>query len=249
MNNRFVWFVTAAFIMLSACNKQDTTHYHGKIKNALSARVNLNFYKTKEDYNNSTNPVLTTTIAPQESFDIPADWTGGDTYYLDWYTDDYLYSNWGGNSPLFNVPNITPEMDPALTIYAEVNNARKVCLKNNEQQSTWKAIDAFYGSSVWSTLNDNEKYRMVVLKKDLTGTYSYKNAAGDIIQLPFTYFASSSSVYYPVNIYVSFSPGTGNVYVLMNPYNPSGSGVAFDTLNAQSNFPPGGSYNYYYFKQ
>ena len=163
---RFSKAITGVLLMAicaAGCKKTDEVIYHGKIRNTLSEAVHIDFYATEEDYNTNANVAASTVIAPNGAYEIPARFEGGAKYFLDWYTEDFLNTNWGTPTN-FNLPNISPDMDPAMTIGQRFSYTRRIFINGNKPTVKWKAVDARSGgASVWSALNANEKAREIII--------------------------------------------------------------------------------------
>jgi hypothetical protein len=245
MNLKSVFILFACIIVFGGCTKDDPI-YHGKIRNAISQKVHIALYNTAEDYYANSNVVWSADIPAGQSVTVPASLEGGKNYYMDWYSEDYTSSNWPFNFTL-NMANITPEQDPLLTIWENLNYSRIVCLSSNQASSHWKAVDAEnFGTPVWSTLSENDRYRELVFRKDLTGVYSFKDQTGTLHNVNFTYSTSSGSGSPILNIFTFFQGS--NTYVISTPFTQNGSLVS-DTLEVQNNFPQMGNYQYTFAKQ
>ncbi len=71
-----------------------TTYYH--IINWSDSNLTIKIYANATDYLNSTNPVYSK-VVPQGVNDSTTLLTVGNTYYMDYYSADYNYSNWDYN--------------------------------------------------------------------------------------------------------------------------------------------------------
>jgi hypothetical protein len=237
-------------VCATGCKKTDEPIYHGKIRNTLNQPVHVDFYSSQADYNTNSNAAAKTVIPPYGDYEIPQHFEGGAKYYMDWFTEDYLNTNWG-NETSFNVPNITPDMDPALSISQRFTYARRIFINGNQSSVKWKAVDADQGgSSVWASLSANQRSREIIINKDLTGTYSYKDDFGTVQKMDFRYFANNGGSS-PGSIFVFFNTsGGGSNYQLSAAMTNSGT-LILDTIQTTSFFPPENSsfYTYYFARQ
>jgi len=229
------------------CKKLESETYHGVIKNGIGETVYLDFYSTLDDYNNSQNLLKSLAVPAFGEIEVPAEFEDGAKLYLDWYTEDYGQSNWGTEAK-FAVPTVTKDFGPILTITPRMTPARQVWLSGKKGMSTWEAFDYRYYSSsstsYWSTLSANQKIKQFVIRKNLTGTYTYKETSGATTNLNFTFqvFNSSSSQNSIIINFPSF-PGSGFIIGTI----PSGFGYSADTIYTPNYFPPetqSSSFNY-----
>lgn len=228
-------------VLALACSKEKDAIYHGKIKNSISMPVVLKLYGTSEDYANETNALASATIPAHGFWQVPDNFDGGQNLYLDWYSEDYAYTNWGGD-PSFNVANITTDMDPVMTIGYQENLARAICLNNTKTSTEWEAYDVVSGD--WQWLSDNERYKRITFRKDRTGVYQYKNAQGEIRSMDFTFTMNSFSSPY---IYIQFpNDQTGGSYAIVP--STDGFGYSTDTIFTQNYIPQSNSHLYYFRK-
>jgi|GEM_PF-3510983 len=244
----------SAGLLLGAvsCTKmEDEADYHGKISNPLGQRVHLKFFSTISDYEKDQNPVKTLTIEPNSALEVPQEFEAGTTYYLDWYSEDYRYTNWtrnGDNS--FTVANIYPELDPVMTISSTRNPTRLLCLDGDQQSTTWIAYDAVnWSSSVWSSLMEHRKFHKFVFRRDFTGTYYSIETPGDTSEIHFTYFANFNSWATPQNTVINMEfPQLGLFPSLTNQSGIYPIYSETDTLRTNNSFIGSEGYTYYFKK-
>ena len=180
--------------------------------NNLTTSVRVNIYKNVNDYNSDNNLFITLHIPSGTLNKIP--FTSLDTnatYYVDWYSDDYLNTNWltFSSNPGRMTPRRNDTLFPILTP-PHFGLYRPVVLSGYKTQSSWKAYDAYDYShiNIWGAISANTQYRMLSLNKDMTAVYTYKDASGNVVTQNFSYdFA------YPADNYVHayFSPASSNI--------------------------------------
>ena len=86
-----ILFMTA--ISLTACHKyelQTVSTY--SFTNATGARITFDIYGSKADYNNNRNVTAKYYMEPGATQTISLNVL--QTYWIDWYTSDYLFNNW-----------------------------------------------------------------------------------------------------------------------------------------------------------
>lgn len=175
-------------LLLSGCSKPKTiaqtetsTERSTTFPNKTDKRIHLFVYTSIEDYTNSTNPLITTDIEPGSNYKLLMN--DMRTYYVDWYADEYAYTNWSGVffQKTFSLSHIIlPDKTPdtfAMTKSSELyRNARLFALNGNQPQTVWRAASAFKpvpGNkvSIWNDLSADDKARSFILKKDMTASY------------------------------------------------------------------------------
>lgn len=180
-----------ALTMSLGCKPKDTGKPDVSFVNRNTQPLTLDIYKNYESYKNGSDVMLRKTLKQNEEATLPGNtFADGGTYYMDWYSDDYLYHNWYSEKDMTGVQYISFKPDDQNVYYIgnnySENNARRVFLNNTETKTSWIAVDAFlYGAtsgytSFWSSLTNSERYHEVTIHKGFTVDYSYKNANGDI---------------------------------------------------------------------
>jgi hypothetical protein len=116
---------------------------------------------------------------------LPVELEAVRTYWLDWYTADFMFSNW---SMLDNrSPNASPA--PKLAIANENDNiqissrfseySRAVLLNGNDISSSWRVEI--------STKEGLNGIHLFTFRRDYTGEYKYIISAGDTTVSPITF--------------------------------------------------------------
>lgn len=184
--------------------------------NKLTVPVTLRVYRDLDDYKRSVNPVLITTVEPNDRYLWQVPENVDRYYYVDWYSDNFTYGNWGyrkyaGAFP-DNVPNalryefLLPVMGVVNNIYYFNTNmfnggyGRNVALWNgNMPESVWLSadvIDANVINAYKSKMNSVPGYRRyheLVFRKDMTCTYSSKYSNGQLKKIQTNYELVKSS--------------------------------------------------------
>lgn len=185
--------VIALAVTAVSCKKKETTpvtpHYDYTFINATGAPViHATIYGTLEDYFNQINPVKKMDLALQVRTDGSSGLIEGHEYYVDYYGDDGVSSNWGLmfsqivlNNRHGYYGNFYYKKGDSTHFGNTGSLANKVILKGN-QSTTWHAVDAYHYDSntkVWGTLSAYEKdvtlkcsYNKLELKyRDTSGNY------------------------------------------------------------------------------
>ena len=176
----------------ASCKKKGTDNTDVLFVNRLTDVVTVDVYSNMEDYKNSSNLFLRKTVPASDKIIVPGStFEAGKTYYMDWYTDDYYHNNW------FN--DMYNDQDAAYVVIKPVagdntyflqdwyeGKARQVYLDKTASSTTWQAVDCFLFSenlgflSKWGELDEHDKYKKMVINKDFTAVYEYKDAQGNI---------------------------------------------------------------------
>lgn len=189
MNKAALTLLMAATVSFG-CKKKGTDNTDVTFVNQLSKEVVLTIYPSAGDYNNATNPAQRKVIPANDKLIIPGNsFNTGQTYYMDWYTDDLQQSNWFNDN--YAQPGVQVAFTPkpgSNTYYtnpAYKGISRITFLATDDKFSRWHAVNAFLYSgstgyvSQWSSMTDLEKFREITVHKNFTADYSYKNAPGN----------------------------------------------------------------------
>lgn len=95
------YILLAAILLLAACSKKKnsetvTTTYKDRrffIVNNTGVAVNFNLYKSRNDYDNATNPIVSIKLNDNDNY-LCKPLADDSLYYMDWYSDDLSLSNW-----------------------------------------------------------------------------------------------------------------------------------------------------------
>lgn len=217
--NYFLIFIVGLLLISSGCNKQSSVYTY-TIVNQTDKVINVYIYRTLSDYSDGQYNVVGGSINPNSTFPIPSNvLLDSRDYYIDWYSADFNYSNWGDSSA---VNKFTPSRDQNIFYIAPTkpNNIRKVCLSGNLDVTSWKAVDAFADSadvSIWSNLTPVQKYQQIILNRNLTATRYYTTVLTDTAHDDLIYHTGTDSVAvkisfnapYNFQMIANYSPITG----------------------------------------
>jgi hypothetical protein len=179
MYRTLLYLLTASLISVAACKKEpppqgtttnDVERYYWVINNTDS-RLFFNVYRTEHDYKYSTYPIIQKVAEPGDSIrvDVPV----FEKYYIDWFTENDVYSNWS-----LRFSNLTFDyelMADNITtggfqrIYAIVGTtgyARSAFIRNNAELKL-KAIDLvdFNRKSFWNSVPLPERHVRLTINK------------------------------------------------------------------------------------
>ena len=146
--------------------------------------INVDIYTSKSDYINKTNVLQHATIDSGGTYSfLSSTLNYGNRYYVDAYSSDYTYTNWG-----YSDNNIAGE-DSASGLTFKYNGsdnryeirtlhtmARNVLIQNTGITAKWRAIGALDindGTDQWGALTAEQKDLEIVINKDHTGEYRY----------------------------------------------------------------------------
>ncbi|MBL7682672.1 MAG: hypothetical protein JNK00_04890 [Flavipsychrobacter sp.] len=171
--------------------------------NKLNQPVHIRVYRDLDDYKRSVNPVLSTMIEPNERYLWQVPEEVDKYYFVDWYSENYVYGNWGYRKFAGAFPGGTPNYlsyEFLLPVTGIVNNifymtsaslnggyGRNIALLGNNTESVWKSIDIVDGGYLYKSKKNNvdgyKLYHEIVLRKDMSCTYSYKLSDGSLRKL------------------------------------------------------------------
>src|ERR1043165_9600450 len=97
--NKAKLFTIAAAIALgsSSCEKTKSgvTPYNYTYDNKTGKDINIDIYQSLDDYNNNRNVYIHGVAPAGGSFTVAStDFAAEQKYYVDWYSNDYTYTNW-----------------------------------------------------------------------------------------------------------------------------------------------------------
>jgi hypothetical protein len=177
-------------ILGAGCTKEKKSvqQYDYTYTNSTNKDIRVDIYKSIADYNNNTNLYLTGIAAANGGTVVvpSSDFQAGVKYYVDWYTNDYTYTNWQNRQGFYDEfeTSFLPTYQNNKNTLESVNDyARLVFLGGGAATETnWIAIDgvAYPGGNTtqWADLPDSYKYRKFKFKKDFSCTYYSKTESG-----------------------------------------------------------------------
>jgi hypothetical protein len=187
INKTYTLCLLAIFAFIGCKKKETRDNTDVTFVNHINKQVVLTIYPTFDNYALATNPTIRKVINASDKLILPGStFTSGQTYYMDWHTDDFFYNNWyndkypqSGAQVAFKpvVGSNTYYLDDHFSGYS-----RTVFLATNDQISKWHAVNAYLYSnstgyvSQWSTFAEYEKYRIVTVNKNFTAQYEYKTS-------------------------------------------------------------------------
>jgi len=195
---KFVYLFCVTLLIFSFCRCSSDNNVHGftyNFENLADKPINVVIYKTLSDYYNGTNVYMTGRMKLREYFTVPIDkFTTGQTYYVDWYSDDLLYTNWyWSNITLRTAFNPSDYNSEYLVNTVEFSDpSRTIWMNGLGVQTTWKAVDAYTQSgsaytSVWGQLSATRQNVKVILNKDFSAHLMLQDASYQLIDSPLTY--------------------------------------------------------------
>lgn len=156
----------------AACRKSS---YSYTFLNQSDKEIKLFVYQTEGDYNSGSSPLLNGSINPHGSFTIPSNiLQANSNYYVDWYSSDLLYSNWGDSTQAntFTASGKSFYINPT-----QPNYMRNLALSYQDLKTNWVGVDAYDTAnptvSVWATMTSQMKYRVLNIQRGFTADYEY----------------------------------------------------------------------------
>jgi hypothetical protein len=227
---------------MTACSKrkgiQTVSVY--SFTNTLNYPVTFDVYGSKEDYSNNANIISRHVMEAGST--VPISFDAPKTYWVDWYTADYSFNNWGpdtvttGQGNSFN----NPLPRPKLAIASEPDNisirslkrdtSLSVLLNGSGVSSTWQAVI--------SDMPDLNGIHTFLFRKDFSGQYTFTRSTGAPAVQAFSYEVqdNQSSGYERSFILTTFDANKipmVTFYFFVDAYSVSSSGR--DTLKAYFN--------------
>ena len=187
MRLRSTFFVLCGLVVfLLGCTPAGILGYDYTYQNSTSKRIHVDIYKTMDDYTSNTNKYISGVAEPGGKFVVPSTkFVAGVPYFVDWYTEDYTYTNWvhgintyGAFTPILN-PTDQLNLDKLETV---TDYARLMCLNGNGAGTKWRAVDGYffiYGGSnggdsiLWKDLPTKWQYFEMEFHKDFNSIYYY----------------------------------------------------------------------------
>jgi hypothetical protein len=160
-----------SLLTLLSCKRNDDVNF--TVENLSSKQMNVALYASLSDYNNSTNAIMTGIAKVRGYWVIPMKkLTQNKMYYIDVYSDDYLYNNWYVANAVLSDSFTATNHDTRFTVYSNVHNDYSMLtwLNGLGPQTTWKAFNAYNYSggsytSIWATLPATEQNVQLVINK------------------------------------------------------------------------------------
>lgn len=186
-----LYVVCGAAVLFAGCDKGTSPDaFNYTFINNTDKQIHVDVYSTMSDYMSNTNPVTTGVAGANSTFVVRSSTLHTDVpYYVDWYSDDYTYTNWVNREDLYTAfnPRITASVQTnQLKLESETDYARLLCLDGNHTSTTWLATDGFSyvysgggsDSVLWNNLPQVDKFFQIVFHKDFSMTFSYINPDG-----------------------------------------------------------------------
>lgn len=178
--------IVLLYTLLFSCRKENNSGgFNYDFENLSDKAINIDIYTSLDDYNKGINILMHGRAAVRGYFAIPiSKFVNGHTYYVDWYSDDYLYTNWywtnvtlrtrfePGNADDRYMINVNQFADPS----------RAFWMNGMGTQSIWKLTNAYTTSgnnfiSVWPQLTGDQQQMQITLRKDFSASIEYVDTA------------------------------------------------------------------------
>ncbi len=166
------------------------------VVNPFGVQLKMRVYKTWNDYINNANVLNelrltpgTTGVGSNNNWHLEK-FQPSDSFYFDIISDDGVYSSWGSSrlydslywfyltgQEILNTSNVF-----LYSMVQRTGHLRKAFLRYGSTSTRWIAVDKFdyTWTSKWNTSTEEQRYREVVINRDLSYTLRTKDAGGII---------------------------------------------------------------------
>lgn len=211
-------------LLAAGCRKNDTPENASlSVRNNLPSPVQVHLYGNNEDKAMDRNRLASATINPSQTWAIPlAQLLPHQAIYWDWYTDDFLKTNW---SPFDSVAAFRYAQSGSsfsgitgTTIENQLPKmGRKVLLNGNEIQTRWTAVSA-YGQP----LPAGQHYELMFHRR---GTFTFDNN-GTVLNGFFGLYdnGASGQPSMTINLFDNWQSGSGMGTLTQRTYSFGTSG-------------------------
>lgn len=167
-----------ALIIVCSCTKPKSEATDYVFENLADKQVHIDIYYSEQDYFNNQNLVASGTAKVRGYYVVPlSKLESGHIYYVDIYSDDYLYNNWfWSNVTLRDTFVPSPTTYDYIVQHTQYSDpSRAIWLNGAGPSTTWKAFNAYTktGSSytsIWSSLTAAEQDLQVTMRKSSYAT-------------------------------------------------------------------------------
>lgn len=220
-------FIVVALIALLAfcsCSKTATQANDYSFENLSDKIVNIDVYPTQADYFNNTNLLIHGTAKVRGYYIIPlSTFKTGQVYFVDIYSDDYLYNNWFWSNITLRDTFLPSQSDYDYIIeHTQYSDPSRLIWINGAGPTTlWKAFNSYNytgGSyiSTWSTLNAAQQNMQIVLHKSSFG--SVTNGTGLDTTMKYNAFYDQAS---NISTLSFLNPDKSTYGTMKSYFNPS----------------------------
>ncbi|MBA3828707.1 MAG: hypothetical protein H0X33_07205 [Taibaiella sp.] len=164
----------AVLTISTGCHRLDNSQgFNYTFQNFTDKQLNVTIYATQDDYNNNAHPLMSNSIKVRGYWVIPlSKFTTSHLYYVDIYTDDFLYNNWFWNNVTLR-DTFLPSKDDYTFIIDHgqyTDPSRTIWLNGIGTSTTWKAFNSYtYNGSTyttnWSSLTSAQQAVQIVISK------------------------------------------------------------------------------------
>lgn len=216
----------ASIILLStACNKNTVGTSPDEINfvNSSEKPVTVDIYSSLSDYGSNTNLLQRLIINGNANEKVSRDiLKTGNAYYIDWYNDDYTITNWYNDDYPQGAERVRFEPSAESKQYDIDKNFvgyhRVAFLNGNNTQTEWVATGAYlYSSSTgyvdkWNELSSNDRFKRIIIKKDFTANYTYRDSMGSEKTMPLNFMVQYTESGFVDDVpYIEFKSGNNSI--------------------------------------
>jgi len=196
---RLLLFSVSVVLIFFSCSKPKTQATDYTFENLADKQVNVDIYASQDDYLNNKNLVAHGVAKVRGYYIVPlSSFQNGHLYYVDIYSDDYLYNNWFWTNVTLRDTFLPSQSDYDYTIlHTQYSDpSRLIWINGAGPTTTWKAFNAYtYSSSVftstWSTLTAAQQNFQIITRKSSFATLT--NGTGLDTTMKYNAFYNQSS--------------------------------------------------------
>ncbi len=171
MKNKLFFTIIINCLLILGCNGDDviTKEINPKIILKINyippgykyEDVNVNIYKSLDDYNTETNKISSGTFNSKGILEITKNIENSILYYIDAFSNDNVLSNWGSNKAFG-----TPEYKLIQTEYASNKSQEVIIFENRKFIGEWNFLN--YSNHSHHTTHDLTTRQKLIINKDLS---------------------------------------------------------------------------------
>lgn len=231
--------------------------------NSSDKPVTVDIYASFEDYAAATGMLERVVIDGNTNTRISRDiLKTGNTYYMDWYSDDFFTTNWyNDNFPdEGNRVKYTPTSEEdQYYINRDFKGYHRISfLDGSKTETEWVAVGAYLFSNSsgytdkWQELTAAERFKSIKVKKDFTADYTYRDSTGAEKSMMLDFMVQYTESGFIEDVpYIEFRSGNASLGNMIGGKLPTGTKPDYKSNATDSvmAFFPDSDYQYLMIKQ